>query len=92
MSADARLTTDIAEPAFEGPVWIGALEWGPVALEDLFDAWVFAAYETRTTYEAWADARRPARGDAYAGFCAALDREERAAAVLAAAAQRRPLR
>jgi hypothetical protein len=54
-------------------------------LEDLFDAWVFAAHEARLAWDAWASAAPRIRGDAYAAFRASLDHEERAAAALAAA-------
>jgi hypothetical protein len=55
-------------------------------VEDLFDAWVFAARDAELALEAWSLAARPERGQAFAVYRAALDREERAAVVLGAAA------
>jgi hypothetical protein len=63
---------------------------GDVRLEDLFDAWVFAARDAELALGAWASSQRDQRGEAHAVYCAALDREERAAAVLAAARSRQP--
>jgi hypothetical protein len=54
-------------------------------LEDLFDAWVFAAHETRLAWDTWSASAPRIRGDAYAAYRASLDHEERAAAALAAA-------
>jgi hypothetical protein len=60
------------------------------ALKDLFDAWVLAAHEAREALDVWGGSNgSSARRDAHAVYCAALDREEHAAHVLAAAA---PLR
>ena len=56
-----------------------------VRLEDLFDAWVFAARDAELALGAWASSRPGERAEAHAVYRAALDREERAAAVLAAA-------
>ena len=57
-----------------------------VRIEDLFDAWVFAARDAELACGAWASSPNDGRAEAHAVYCAALDREERAAAVLAAAA------
>jgi hypothetical protein len=54
--------------------------------EDVFDAWVFAAHDAELALEAWAASPRKRWADAHAVYRAALDREERAAAVLAVAA------
>jgi hypothetical protein len=60
--------------------------WPPAnKLEDLFDAWVFAAHEARLAWDAWASAAPRVRADAYTAFRTSLDHEERAAAALAAA-------
>lgn len=62
-------------------------------LEDLFDAWVAAAHETQVAWETWSASAAPDRAAAYVCYCAGLDREEQAAAVLAGAVgRRRPLR
>jgi hypothetical protein len=58
-------------------------------LEDLFDAWVFAARDAELACAAWASGPSDGRAEAHAVYRAALDREERAAVVLAAAAPRR---
>jgi hypothetical protein len=55
-------------------------------LIDLFDAWVFAAREAELALRAWTSCSSTERADAHAVYRAALDREERAAVVLAAAA------
>jgi hypothetical protein len=55
-------------------------------LEDLFDAWVFAAHDAELAFGAWASSASDGRAEAHAVYRAALDREERAATVLATAA------
>ena len=52
-------------------------------LEDLFDAWVFAARDAELALDAWASGTNHERATAYAVYRAALDREERAAEILA---------
>ena len=56
---------------------------------DLFDAWAFAAAEAHLALQSWQLADPAERGDAYAVYRAALDREEQAANVLAARMPRR---
>jgi hypothetical protein len=58
-------------------------------VKDLFDAWVFAARDAELALDAWASAPTPERATAHAVYRAALDREERAAEVLAIAAPSR---
>jgi hypothetical protein len=53
-------------------------------LENLLDAWTFAADEARRALEAWRTSRPSDRGDAFAVYRAALDREDQAAVVLGA--------
>jgi hypothetical protein len=53
-------------------------------LEDLFDAWVGAADEAAHALDHWNASTTSDRGQAYAVYRAALDREERAADVLGA--------
>jgi hypothetical protein len=65
-------------------------EWGAFDVhaarrEDLFDAWVFAADDATRALAAWATSVHDGRDEAHAVYRAALDREEHAAAVLAAA-------
>jgi hypothetical protein len=57
-------------------------------IEEVFDAWVLAARDAESTLCAWSASATDERADAYVTYCAALDREERAAQVLAAAAAR----
>jgi hypothetical protein len=52
----------------------------------LFDAWVIAAFEAKVALEVWCASVGEERAGAYVHYCAALDREERAAGMLAAAA------
>ena len=47
---------------------------------DLYDAWLFAAADATLALAAWRSACSGERGDAYAAYVAALDREEQAAA------------
>jgi hypothetical protein len=50
---------------------------------ELYDAWAFAAVESALALEAWTSALNPEKGNAYSTYVASLDREERAAKVLA---------
>jgi hypothetical protein len=59
-------------------------------LEDIFAAWVVAAHDARLTWDTWSASATRNRGDAYATYRASLDREEQAAAVLAAAIRNTP--
>jgi hypothetical protein len=75
------------------PHWIFTSQsgWGTfnprtARVEDLFDAWVLAAEDARHALEAWRESPVRERAGAYAAYCAALEREERAATVLVAAA------
>jgi DNA-binding SARP family transcriptional activator len=53
-------------------------------IENLFDAWTFAADEACRALEAWRTSHPSDRGEAFAVYRAALDREDQAAVVLAA--------
>jgi hypothetical protein len=55
-------------------------------IENFFDAWTFAADEARRALEAWRTSHPSDRGEAFAVYRAALDREDQAAVVLAARA------
>jgi hypothetical protein len=57
-------------------------------IEDLFDAWAFAADEARRALDAWQTCHTSERADAFAVYRAALDREGKAAEVFAAGALR----
>jgi hypothetical protein len=61
---------------------------GPVGIftrpEELWDAWAFAAVEAELALAAWKRATRELKATAFAIYRAALDREEQAAARLAA--------
>jgi len=51
---------------------------------DLFDAWMFAEADATLAIAAWEAAPAEEKGDAYAAYVAALDRETAAAHLLAA--------
>jgi hypothetical protein len=50
-----------------------------IPLEELYDAWCAARDEARFAYDEWCDAPWPERGEAYAVYVAAADREQAAA-------------
>jgi hypothetical protein len=52
--------------------------------EQLWDAWAFAAMEAELALAVWNKAKHDLKAAAFAAYQAALDREERAAVVLAA--------
>jgi hypothetical protein len=54
-------------------------------VEDLWDAWAFAALEAQLALGHWTTAARELKASAFASYRAALDREERAAVLLAEA-------
>jgi hypothetical protein len=57
-------------------------------LENLYDAWAFAADDAGEALHAWAAAKPPERATAHAVYRAALDREESAADALMLACRR----
>jgi len=61
----------------------------PPRLEEIFDAWVFAAHDATQALRAWNAARPDDRSAAHAVYRAALDREESAATMLRKAARQR---
>ena len=69
-----------------GPTGDGSFDVRAVALEDVFDAWVFAARDAELALEAWHWAPSRDRAEAHAVYRAALDREECAAMLLETAA------
>jgi hypothetical protein len=70
---------------YTGSVGSAAFDVGSTRLEEVFDAWAFAAEDARYALDAWAASPSDHRAEAHAVYRAALDREQRAAAVLAAA-------
>jgi hypothetical protein len=52
--------------------------------EELWDAWAFAAMEAELAFDAWRKAAHELKAAAFATYRRALDREEQAAASLAA--------
>jgi hypothetical protein len=54
-------------------------------VEQLWDAWAFAALEAQLAFDMWKTAARDLKASAFASYRAALDREELAAARLAEA-------
>jgi hypothetical protein len=67
-------------------VIIGAahLPWVPARPEMLWDAWAFAAVEAELALDAWSKAAHDLKDATFAAYRNALDREEEAAAALAA--------
>lgn len=63
--------------------WLGLRK---VRLEELLDAWRFAAEDARLALAAWRSAPHHGRADAYHAYRAALEREATAADALALAA------
>ena len=55
------------------------------SVQDLWDAWAFAALEAQLALDHWTTAARDLKASAFASYRAALDREERAAMRLAEA-------
>lgn len=53
--------------------------------QKLWDAWVFAAVESELALNSWTKAAHDLKADAFAMYQKTLDREEQAAAALAAA-------
>jgi hypothetical protein len=60
------------------------LTWGAARPEALWDAWAFAAVEAELALDAWLRATQHLKERTFATYRAALDREEEAAAHLAA--------
>lgn len=60
------------------------LSWAPSRPEVLWDAWAFAAVEAELALDAWLKAAHSLKEATFAAYREALDREERAAAELAA--------
>jgi hypothetical protein len=54
-------------------------------LEQLWDAWAFAALEAQLAFDLWKTTARDLKASAFASYRAALDREELAATLLAEA-------
>ena len=75
---------------FTNPIACGGFDVAAVRVEDLFDAWVFAARDAQLALTAWLFSPQSERPEAFAVYRAALDREERAAAVLRMGATRDP--
>jgi hypothetical protein len=59
-------------------------------LQDAVDAWDAAAHDVRNAWETWRASAPGNRGDAYVRYRASLDREEHAAAMLAAVSSIEP--
>jgi protein-disulfide isomerase len=60
------------------------LSWAAARPEALWDAWAFAAVEAELALDAWLKAAQSLKEATFAAYHAALDREEQAAADLAA--------
>lgn len=75
---------DFAYPSTPTP-WaiLGWLGLRRVRFEELLDAWRFAAEDARLALAAWRSAPTTSKADAYHVYRAALDREAKAADILA---------
>jgi hypothetical protein len=71
-------------PAYDDTV-VDVPHVGACRRADVYDVWRFAQEEVDAAFRAWVAAPERARHMAHVVYRAALDREERAAAVLAAA-------
>jgi len=60
------------------------LSWATSGPEALWDAWAFAAVEAELALDAWLKAKQALKEATYSAYRQALDREEQAAAELAA--------
>jgi hypothetical protein len=60
------------------------MTWAAGRQEALWDAWAFAAVEAELALDAWSKAALSFKAATYAAYREALDREEHAAAELAA--------
>jgi hypothetical protein len=78
-SAVMHADNDPATTAVAGHGWLGLQRPRPV---DLFDAWVFAENDVEVALSRWWAAPSEHKGDTYAAYVAALDREARAADML----------
>jgi hypothetical protein len=63
---------------------VARLSWATARPEALWDAWAFAAVEAELALDAWLKAAHSLKEATFAAYHAALDREEQAAAELAA--------
>jgi len=73
-------------PTFATDVLVDVAELGHTCRRvDVYDAWRFADAEAQTAWRTWRHAEVRERRDRHAAYRAALDREETAATVLAAA-------
>jgi hypothetical protein len=55
-------------------------------MRNLWDAWAVAEVQSQLALNAWRNTARQLKGEAFAAYCAALEREEQAANALAARA------
>jgi hypothetical protein len=78
-SALMHADNDRATTALASRKWLGRQRPRPV---DLFDTWVFAENDVEVALARWWAAPAELKGDTYAAYVAALDREARAADVL----------
>jgi hypothetical protein len=63
-------------------------QWAIDEMLERYISWREECAAARTAYQQWADSERRERGLAYAGYLAALDREERAARTYAGHVER----
>src|SRR6185312_16012387 len=88
-SRHREFTMDIAPivrpaPDFATDAVVDVPPFGACRRVDIWDAWVYAQAEVELAFRSWAGAPAVQRRDLHVAYRAALDREERAAVVLAA--------
>jgi hypothetical protein len=77
----------LTRPPFADETVVDAPPFGACRRVDIWDAWAYAQAEVEVAFRAWASALVEARRDHHLTYRAALEREERAASVLATVAQ-----
>lgn len=77
------MPADSSQPTPHKPL-VARLSWAAKRPEALWDAWAFAAVEAELALDTWLKAANHLKEAAFAAYHQALDREERAAADLAA--------
>jgi hypothetical protein len=73
-------------PAFADDRVVDVPPFGECRRVDIWDAWAYAQAEVEVAFRAWATSTGAERRDQHVVYRAALEREERAALVLAAVA------
>jgi hypothetical protein len=69
---------------FTSTMEVDVVPFGRCSLCDVWEAWFCAPAEAECAYREWAEAPQAERGERFARYRAALEREDRAATVLGA--------